>query len=74
MGNRHVTDGSLDFGQGKDEMCIRDRNGSYIETGTYNGEVIYGCDESTIRNAAKKYSEQLGSDVYKRQGRYYSPR
>ena len=29
-------------------------NGSYIETGTYNGEVIYGCDESTIRNAAKK--------------------
>ncbi|MCO7120333.1 hypothetical protein NIA13_17680, partial [Oscillibacter valericigenes] len=35
-------------------------NGSYIETGTYNGEVIYGCDESTIRNAAKKYAEQLG--------------
>lgn len=39
-------------------------NGSYIETGTYNGEVIYGCDESTIRNAAKKYAEQLGSHYF----------
>ena len=45
-------------------------NGSYIETGTYNGEVIYGCDESTIRNAAKKYAEPVSYthlDVYKRQ-------
>lgn len=39
-------------------------NGSYIETGTYNGEVIYGCDESTIRNAAKKYAEQLGPHYF----------
>ena len=39
-------------------------NGSYIETGTYNGEVIYGCDESTIRNVAKKYSQQLGSHYF----------
>ena len=39
-------------------------NGSYIETGTYNGEVIYGCDESTIRSVAKKYSEQLGSHYF----------
>lgn len=33
------------------------------ETGTC-GEVIYGCDESTIRNAAKKYAEQLGPLFY----------
>ena len=40
------------------------QHGSYIETGTYNGEVIYGCDESTIRNAAKKYAEQLGPHYF----------
>ena len=28
------------------------------------GEVIYGCDESTIRSVAKKYSEQLGSHYF----------
>ncbi len=27
-------------------------------------EVIYGCDESTIRNAAKKYAEQLGPHYF----------
>lgn len=35
-------------------------NGGYIETGTYNGEVIYGSDERTIRDIANKYSSQLG--------------
>ena len=34
-------------------------NGSYIETGTYNGEVIYGCDESTIRIAGSGKSTLL---------------
>lgn len=34
-------------------------NGSYIETGTYNGEVIYGCDESTIRSVAKNIQNSL---------------
>ncbi len=33
-------------------------NGSYIETGTYNGEVIYGCYESTIRNVKKRKKMQ----------------
>ena len=26
--------------------------------------MIYGCDESTIRNAAKKYAEQLGPHYF----------
>ena len=39
-------------------------NGGYIETGTYNGEVIYSSDESTIRDIANKYSSQLGSHYF----------
>ena len=39
-------------------------NGSYIETGTYNGEVITDADESINCNAAKKYAEQLGSHYF----------
>ena len=39
-------------------------NGGYIETGTFNSEIIYGSDESTIRDVANKYSKQLGSHYF----------
>lgn len=39
-------------------------NGGYIETGTFNGEIIYGSDENTIRDVANKYSERLGPHYF----------
>ncbi len=34
-------------------------NGSYIETGTYNGEVIYGCDKAQFVMLRKNMQNSL---------------
>ena len=39
-------------------------NGGYIETKTFNGEVIYSADKNIIQETAAKYSEHLGSHYF----------